>query len=252
MVIFNRFLFRRNIKKAREIVFVSDTQKKKFISKINELNLSTSAKLSVIYNSFDLYKIQSIKPQSDEHKNQIVIATGSNNNKNIELVRSFIRHLSEGNNSQITARYGITILNCTIEEFMCFSTLKLYEEKFGKKIRFCKNLEKNEYFQVLLNAKLVIAPSIEEGFGRILIEAAAVKSEILASDIKVFDEILGVQRLKFNPHNLQEFVACVFAKLRIAEQQYFLDVEPYSRSSFNSSWGALINEANSDSDHTSS
>ena len=95
-----------------------------------------------------------------------------------------------------------------------------------------KNLEKNEYFQVLLNAKLVIAPSIEEGFGRILIEAAAVKSEILASDIKVFDEILGVQRLKFNPHNLQEFVACVFAKLRIAEQQYFLDVEPYSRFKF--------------------
>ena len=140
MVIFNRFLFRRNIKKAREIVFVSDTQKKNFISKINELNLSTSAKLSVIYNSFDLYKIQSIKPQSDEHKNQIVIATGSNNNKNIELVRSFIRHLSEGNNSQITARYGITILNCTIEEFMCFSTLKLYEEKFGKKIRFCKKI----------------------------------------------------------------------------------------------------------------
>lgn len=57
------------------------------------------------------------------------------------------------------------------------------------------------------NARALIHPSLSEGFGLPLIEAAYFNCPIIASDIPVFRELLGRQYLAFDPHNPAEIAA---------------------------------------------
>ncbi len=54
------------------------------------------------------------------------------------------------------------------------------------------------------NAKALIHPSLSEGFGLPLIEAAYFNCPIIASDIKVFKELLGNNYLSFNPNDVDD------------------------------------------------
>lgn len=51
------------------------------------------------------------------------------------------------------------------------------------------------------HAKALIHPSLSEGFGLPLLEAAYFNCPVIASDIPVFNEILAGQFIKFNPHD---------------------------------------------------
>lgn len=70
-----------------------------------------------------------------------------------------------------------------------------------QKIIFFKNPKINDLVFFYKNAAALIHPSLSEGFGLPLIEAAYFQCPIIASDIKIFNEILGDQYIKFNPHD---------------------------------------------------
>lgn len=57
------------------------------------------------------------------------------------------------------------------------------------------------------NAKAIIHPSLSEGFGLPLVEAAYFNCPIIASDIPVFEEILGRNYLSFNPFDTDDIKA---------------------------------------------
>jgi alpha-1,2-rhamnosyltransferase len=54
------------------------------------------------------------------------------------------------------------------------------------------------------NALGLINPSLSEGFGLPLIEAAYFNLPILASTIPVFEELMGDNYLKFNQNNIKD------------------------------------------------
>lgn len=56
------------------------------------------------------------------------------------------------------------------------------------------------------NAIALIHPSLSEGFGLSLIEAAHFGCPIIASNIKVFNEILDSKYLAFDPHDISDMV----------------------------------------------
>lgn len=247
MVLCNRVLFRSNIKRAQEIVFVSETQKNKFIAKLHELQIDTSASLKVIYNSFDFHEFARFRERNETASRRIVIATGKNHNKNSALIKSFIEHLvTTRQHDDIAREYEIVILNCSSKDLMHPNALIEYERKYQKKLLFFRNLSRDDYLEVLASAKLIVVPSIEEGFGRILIEASSLDIAILASDIDVFDEILGIERKKFNPLNLQEFLDSLSDSLLDCKNTRKIDFFKYSRSSFLTNWGVLLNETGTD------
>ncbi len=56
------------------------------------------------------------------------------------------------------------------------------------------------------NAKALIHPSLSEGFGLPLIEAAYFNCPVIASDIRVFQELLDDNYLAFNPNDTDDIV----------------------------------------------
>ncbi|MFA6080907.1 MAG: glycosyltransferase family 1 protein [Patescibacteria group bacterium] len=76
--------------------------------------------------------------------------------------------------------------------------------KCGKKIIIIKNPNLQDLIFFYKNAQALIHPSLSEGFGLPLIETAYFNTPIIASNIKVFKELLGNNYLSFDPNNVDD------------------------------------------------
>lgn len=70
-----------------------------------------------------------------------------------------------------------------------------------KRIDWIHNPNFNKRIKYYSNALALVHPSLSEGFGLPLIEAMHFNLPIIASNIPVFNEILGNSYLSFNPIN---------------------------------------------------
>lgn len=73
-----------------------------------------------------------------------------------------------------------------------------------KRIRFHHTGSNSDLVFFYKNAQALINPSISEGFGLPLVEAAYFKTPVIASNLQVFHEILGDSFTSFNPHSVGE------------------------------------------------
>lgn len=76
--------------------------------------------------------------------------------------------------------------------------------KQKERILFFKNPTDADLKFFYQHAQALIHPSLSEGFGLPLIEAAYFDCPIIASDIPIFNEILNGQFIKFNPHEVED------------------------------------------------
>lgn len=76
--------------------------------------------------------------------------------------------------------------------------------KCDKKIIIIKNPGLQDLIFFYKNAQALIHPSLSEGFGLPLIETAYFNTPIIASNIKVFKELLGDNYLSFDPNNVDD------------------------------------------------
>jgi len=76
--------------------------------------------------------------------------------------------------------------------------------KQKNRILFFNSLSIEDLIFFYKNAYALIHPSISEGFGLPLIEAAHFNCPIIASDTQVFKELLGNNYLSFNPNNTDD------------------------------------------------
>jgi len=81
--------------------------------------------------------------------------------------------------------------------------------KISSQVRFCGQVPDRELFQLYNQAYAFIFPSLEEGFGLPLLEAATAGCPILCSDIAVFREIAGDSALYFDPRSKESFTGQV-------------------------------------------
>lgn len=72
------------------------------------------------------------------------------------------------------------------------------------KIIFFNNSSLSDLVYFYKNAKALIHPSLSEGFGLPLIEATYFNCPMIASNIKVFKELLGESYLPFNPFSAED------------------------------------------------
>lgn len=78
------------------------------------------------------------------------------------------------------------------------------ELKQKNRILFFNSLSVGDLIFFYKNANALIHPSISEGFGLPLIEAAYFGCPIIGSDIKVFKELMGDNYLSFDPTNVED------------------------------------------------
>ena len=80
----------------------------------------------------------------------------------------------------------------------------IIELKQDQKILFFNNSTLSDLVYFYKNARALIHPSRSEGFGLPLIEAAYFNCPIIASNIKVFKELLGNNYLSFDPNKVDD------------------------------------------------
>ncbi len=78
--------------------------------------------------------------------------------------------------------------------------------KWSNRIILVNNVSLEDLVFFYKNAIALIHPSLSEGFGLPLIEAAYFNCPIIASDINVFKELLGNSYLSFNPNYVDDIV----------------------------------------------
>jgi glycosyltransferase involved in cell wall biosynthesis len=94
-----------------------------------------------------------------------------------------------------------------------------------EKILFYHNATMEDLAYFYTKAKALIHPTLSEGFGLPLIEAAFFKLPVIASNIPVIAELLGSSYTKFDPFSVQD----------IAQQ-----IKTFSQSSIQADYGRLL------------
>jgi glycosyltransferase involved in cell wall biosynthesis len=81
----------------------------------------------------------------------------------------------------------------------------------GAKVEFHNGVTDAQYDELLLRATALISLSRAEGYGLPLVEAMALGTPVIASDISIFREVGGDAVSYVNPDSASEFAAAVTA-----------------------------------------
>ncbi|MCX7996361.1 MAG: glycosyltransferase family 4 protein [Patescibacteria group bacterium] len=88
-------------------------------------------------------------------------------------------------------------------------TRKIHSLRLESRIRMLHEVSSGELVWLYRNAHLFVHPSLAEGFGLPLVEAAYFGLPIVASDIPVFHELFGDAAFYFNPYRTQEMAQVI-------------------------------------------
>jgi glycosyltransferase involved in cell wall biosynthesis len=188
---------------AKKVITVSEYTKKDLVSEFR----FQEAQISVIYNGIndELFRIKPIKEINDFKKKyklpkEFFLTVGiGKEHKNIDFVIKSLKPLwlSE----ELKTPLVLAGANGKIPDYLHYHLKGI--EKF---IFVMPHLDLNELPNLYQAAKLLIYPSLYEGFGFPLLEAQAMNCQIISSDASVLPEILNNTVPCFNPRDKDDFL----------------------------------------------
>lgn len=194
--LFFRIILRCQIKRAIKIITPTNTVKEQLIEIYGK---KISTKTCFIYEgvSYQISESKENKSLYKEYPNFFIYVGNFYPHKNIEkLIQAFS-----------TIKTSSKLLLLGPNDFFKNRLYQLINRlKQGKRILFINNSTIKDLVFFYKNAHALIHPSLSEGFGLPLIEAAHFSCPIIASDIKVFKELLGNDYLSFNPNDTDDIV----------------------------------------------
>ncbi len=184
------------VNRAMKIITPTETVKKQLENIYGE---KISKKISPIYEgvSYQILESKENKKLSEKFNNFFIYVGNFYPHKNVEkLMEAFVK---------VKTNYKLILLgpNDFFKERLFQLINRLKQEK---RILFVNSLSSEDLVFFYKNALALIHPSLSEGFGLPLIEAAYFNCPIIASNIKVFKELLGNNYLSFNPNNVGDMV----------------------------------------------
>jgi glycosyltransferase involved in cell wall biosynthesis len=192
--LFFRLILRCQIVRAVRIITPTLTVKGQ-LEKIYGKNISK--KISSIYEGVNYQIINSKENKSlgKKFEDFFIYVGNFYPHKNIErLIRAFS-----------TVKTSSKLLLLGPNDFFKRRLSQLINElKQKNRILFFNSLSVGDLIFFYKNANALIHPSISEGFGLPLIEAAYFGCPIIGSDIKVFKELMGDNYLSFDPTNVED------------------------------------------------
>lgn len=85
----------------------------------------------------------------------------------------------------------------------------------GYKIVFYPNASDEDLIYLYKHAEALVHPSLSEGFGLPILEAAYFGTPVIASDIPVFSEVLGDEYVKFDPKDTENMTSKIEEFLKV-------------------------------------
>jgi len=187
--------FKKAIKKADGIIAVSQFTKNRIIDIVGNF---CETKTKVIYHGSDLHQIKKEKTNFKVPKNFLLsVATVEPRKNIIMLIKAFkiIKNKHKSLFLIIAGKHGKN--NQTIMDL-------IYKNNLGDNIIFSDYIPRNHLKYLYENARLVVFPSLYEGFGLPILEAAYTSTPVVASDLPVFKEIFDDFPLYCNPYKPED------------------------------------------------
>jgi len=212
---FKYFIFKKifsiSVKKAKKIITPSKTVKKQLIEYFGD---EIGKKIVPIYEGIGY---QLVKTPKNNYSNKLF----AKNFKNFFLyVGNFYPHKNVENLilafRKLVGHYQLILIGP--DDFFARRLENMLKNLNAKNIIILKNLQKKELIWFYKNCLALVHPSLSEGFGLTLIEAAYFGKPIIASNIDVFQELWEKNYLAFDPKNVDD----IKAKLK-----FFLEKRPH-------------------------
>lgn len=238
-ILFNRALLRRSVERSNKIVTVSHTVRRAIINKFSNVK-NIEKKVRVIFNP--IQPPDSLGDNScagKEKKINILVSCGLNINKNYKFVCEFLnlRQFNEDEEAFIINTLGdINVLGIPDT-----SGRDIKDSIF--QFNFFHNLDKRKLDDLINFSDVVIVPSLDEGFGRLAIEAFMARKLVLCSDAKIFDEIFGPDRPKFNRYDASTLLPVIIHLVRSEQRiEPIIPLSQFSVEVFTKYWVDVFNE----------
>lgn len=225
---------KRSITKCDYVICSTKTIKKEIVN----LKLKDRGLISQIYfgNEKNVKQIQSNKKIHD-YKNFIFFPSYKEPHKNINIVLEGFKKLLLQNKNNSDFKNIKFVFSGQND-----STSKHLRKKFSKtniknQIIFTGYISLEEMAFYYKHARIVIFPTLYEGFGLPVIECQNVNNRILLSNLPVLQEISNSEGIFFENKNVVDFVE----KLNTALVSEHVEIN-YSNSLLNRSWGDFIKD----------
>lgn len=194
-----RLVASASVHKARAIITPSNTIKKE----LSKYYQGAEAKTFVITEGF-ASKLASSTPSPqktgtkkvNKTPNQILFVGSLYPHKNIEVVIKALKKLPK-----------YTLIIAGARSIFMEKTKKLVDEGgVASQVNFVGRVSDSELSKLYRQSVALVLPSLSEGFGLTGLEALALSTPILVSDIPIFHEIYGESAIYFDPHSPDSFI----------------------------------------------
>ena len=192
---------------CRSVICVSNHGRQSFLIKtkniavINPVPMIDESKKIDVNNNQKSIKLQNKIQQKIKNKSEIVLfypARFCEQKNQLNLVKAFVKLSSEKTNLKL-------ILAGSIKDQYYFAKIKDEAAKVAKnsQIIIMDELDKKKVHSLIKSCNYVVAPSINEGFGRIAREALAYQKPVIASNEGGYSDIIkdGVNGILVNPYD---------------------------------------------------
>lgn len=194
---FFRHVLKNQIRNSSALITPSATVKKQLVNIYGE---KYQSKIFPIYEGVDkeLKKTKENRALEKQFAKPFFIYVGNfYPHKNVERLIKAFAHLKTETELILIGPNNFFAKHLLL---YCFKSIK-------SKIKFYFNPTLADLVFFYHHAKALINPSLSEGFGLPLLEAAYFGCPIIASKIPVFQEILNGEYLTFNPYNVMDITA---------------------------------------------
>ncbi len=178
-----KFFYRRSIKKSRAIFTVSEFSRQRIIE-----NLKCKKEIKVVHNGVPSY-FENLAPCS-EKENYIIYIGNIKKHKGLSiLLEAFEKVLQVENNLKLMLVGSNE--NFRSQDNSIYSMIEKINAVSHDSVVFTGFVENEKLKQLLAKAKMLVQPSLYEGFGIPPLQALKCGTNAVISDIPVFREIYG-------------------------------------------------------------
>jgi glycosyltransferase involved in cell wall biosynthesis len=117
---------------------------------------------------------------------------------------------------------GLSVVCCGGGDFNTDEKRLFSELGISDKIVYSGNISDQELKTVYTYATVFVFPSVSEGFGIPIVEAASVGCPLLLSDTDIFKELAGDCALYFDPRSIGSIKECLSLVLKSEKQRALL------------------------------
>ncbi len=192
-LVFEKIILSSQIKNSFTIITPTNSVKKQIVGHYGD---KYQRKITPIYEgvNYELLKAQENSQLEKKFNNFFLYVGNFYPHKNCENLIQAFSHIKENVNLVLVGPNDF--FAAKVKDLV----KKLNQEK---RIFFHHNPKIEDFVFFYKGARALVHPSLSEGFGLPLVESIYFNLPIIASNIEVFQEILGDKYLKFDPNNIE-------------------------------------------------